>query len=128
MKADFRRLIDKDIADLERFDVPPAPIHLSNSTDPFQEIENTCGHTRYVLEQILAHRQRFTTVTILTKNPLLPVEQGYLDLLRALSSLPADHPRHAHFAAGRLPAAQVQVSLAFWRDDARAAYDPCAQA
>ena len=126
LKKDFCRMIDKDIDDLERYDVPAAPVHLSNSTDPFQELETTCGHTRYTLEQILAHRRRFTTVTILTKNPLLPVRQGYLDLLRALGDLPASHPRHHDFTARRLSGCQIQVSLAFWQDTARAAYDPAA--
>jgi DNA repair photolyase len=125
-KADFCRLVDRDMADLERFGVGPAPIHLSNSTDAFQELERTCGHTRYLLERILRHRRRFTTVTILTKNPLLAVQQGYLDLFRQLIALPSDHPRYADFAAGGLPGLQVHVSLAFWRDEARAVYDPCA--
>ena len=72
-KRFFEKLIDKDMDDLERFDVPAAPVHLSNSTDPFQPLEKQFGHTRYALEQILKHRHRFTTVTILTKNPMLPV-------------------------------------------------------
>ena len=126
LKADFPGLIDEDIRHLEQYDVPPAPIHLSNSTDPFQELERHCGHTRYALEQVLAHRRRFTMVTILTKNPLLAAKQGYLDLFRALSVLPADHPCYGEFSARSLPAFQVQVSMAFWREPPRAAYDPCA--
>ncbi len=70
--------LKKDLADLDDFDVPPA--HLSNSTDPFQPLEKIHGHARLALEGILEHRQRFSTVTILTKNPLLPVQDGYLDL------------------------------------------------
>jgi hypothetical protein len=35
-KNRFEALIQRDVEDLERFGVPPAPIHLSNSTDPFQ--------------------------------------------------------------------------------------------
>ena len=33
-KTDFRRLLLKDLEDLDTFDVPPAPVHLSNSPPP----------------------------------------------------------------------------------------------
>ena len=122
-KQRFEELIDKDIHDLEHFNVPAAPIHLSNSTDPFQPLETTFRHTEYALRQILAHRTRFTTVTILTKNPLMPARLGYLDLLKRLEELPADHPRQREFARRKLPGVMVEVSLAFWQDEARAAYD-----
>ena len=87
-KKDFARLLQHDFADLNVFDVPPAPIHLSNCTDPFQPLEKIHGHARLALEGILEHRHRFSTVTILTKNPLLPVQGGYLDLFRSLGTLP----------------------------------------
>jgi len=118
-KRGFGRLLERDLADLEAFDVPPAPVHLSNSTDPFQPLEQVHGHTRLALEGILAHRHRFTTVTMLTKNPLLPVKLGYLQLLQALGRITPDHPKQAQVT----PPFQVQVSLAFWRDEARRAYD-----
>ena len=123
-KKDFERFITKDMEDLECFDVPPAPVHLSNSTDPFQPLEGTAGHTRLALEQILQHRCRFSTVTILTKSPLLPVERGYLDLFKALGALPDDHPRRNEFAKRQQPGFVMEVSLAFWREEARAHYDP----
>ena len=125
-KRDFQRMIEKDMADLERFDVPPAPVHLSNSTDPFQAMEARAGHARFALEQILAHRHRFTTVTILTKNPLLPVRNGYIDLFKALGVLSSNHRVVSVFADAHLPAFQVEVSLAFWREAARRTYDPMA--
>jgi DNA repair photolyase len=109
VKRDFVRLLEKDIADLERFDVPAAPIHLSNSTDPFQSLEASAGHTRLALQRILDHRRRFTSVVILTKAPQLAVKLGCIDLFLKLNSS----------QAGFL----IEVSLAFWRDDARAAYD-----
>ena len=121
-KRGFERMLKRDLADLESFDVPPAPVHLSNSTDPFQPLEQVHGHTRLALEGILEHRHRFTTVTMLTKNPLLPVKLGYVDLFRALGRFATDHPKRA----GSAPPFQVQVSLAFWRDGARRAYDPAA--
>lgn len=124
-KRGFRKLIDKDMSDLERFDVPPAPVHMSNSTDAFQKhLEVVTRDTLYALEAIALHRRRFTTVTILTKNPLLAAQPVYVDLFKALKTLPPDHPKSSGFA-GR-PAVTVEVSLAFWRDSARGHYDPCA--
>jgi DNA repair photolyase len=123
-KQNFARLIAKDMEDLEVFDVPPAPVYLSNSTDPFQPLEAVAGHTWLALEQILRHRCRFMTVTILTKNPLLPVQQGYLDLFQALGALPNDHSRQSEFAKRQQPGFVTEVSLAFWREEARAHYDP----
>jgi DNA repair photolyase len=128
-KGRFQDMIARDMADLEQFDVPPAPVHLSNSTDPFQPLERTAGHTRIALEQILAHRRRFTSVVLLTRNPLLPVELGYLDLLRALAQSCCRRPRRqdplAESADGHTsPTFFVEVSLAFWREEARQFYDP----
>jgi DNA repair photolyase len=125
-KKDFAKLIYQDMADLEKMNVPPAPVHLSNSTDPFQPLEKLFGHTRFALEQILKHRRRFTTVTILTKNPLLAVELGYIDLFRALSTLPPDHPKHDEFTKNMLPGFVMEVSVAFWRQLVANVYDPCA--
>jgi DNA repair photolyase len=110
VKRDFAGLLQKDLADLERFDVPAAPIHLSNSTDPFQPLEATAGHTQLALREILRHRHRFTSVVILTKNPRLAVELGCTELFVQLTS-----PKAAFF---------IEVSLAFRRDEARQAYDP----
>ena len=126
IKKDFERMIDRDMDDLERFDVPPAPVHLSNSTDPFQPLEAISGHTRYALTQILAHRRRFTSVRILTKNPRMPVQLGYVDLLKKLTELPSGHPFAAKAQQNGFPAFCIEVSLAFWREEARAKYDPCA--
>ena len=122
-KRSFEKLIDKDMDDLECFDVPAAPVHLSNSTDPFQPLEKQFGHTRYALEQILKHRHRFTTVTILTKNPMLPVQLGYIELFKAL----LDHQsNHSVYQDNRRhwPGFVIEVSLAFWQETARVAYAP----
>lgn len=123
-KRDFAKLLAQDLEDLERFNVPPAPVHLSNSTDAFQPLEATTGHTRRALEGVLQQRHRFTTVTILTKNPQLPVALGFLDLFAALANWPSTHKRHAAPAHAGQPAFVVEVSLAFWRPAAAAAYDP----
>ena len=124
VKRDFERQLGKDLDDLEAFDVPPAPVHLSNSTDPFQPLERAHRHTKHSLEQLLRYRSRFTTVTMLTKNPLLPIQDGYLDLFRELTMLPSDHPKYTDFREAGRPAFQVEVSLAFWQESARGFYDP----
>lgn len=123
-KMNFERLLARDIEDLEQFDVSAAPVHLSNSTDPFQPLEAEAGNTKFALEQVLAHRERFTTVVILTKNPLLPVEHGYLGLFRELGTLPQGHPNSEEFRRLGLPAFCVEVSLTFWREEPRSVYDP----
>lgn len=102
IKENFKKLILKDMEELELFNVPTAPVHLSNSVDPFQPLEKRFGHTKYALEQILAHRYQFTTVTILTKNPLMPVQLGYVDLFKQLGKLPADHPKYEEFSKEHL--------------------------
>jgi DNA repair photolyase len=122
-KEHFGRMVQQDAEDLECFDVPPAPVHLSNSTDPFQPLEEKHGHTKIALEQILAHRNRFTTVTILTKNPLLAVRLGYGDLLRRLVDLPPNHPKYERFAQLNEPGFCMEVSLAFWQEEAAKEYD-----
>jgi len=128
IKQDLELLVDKDMEDLERFDVPPAPVHLSNSTDAFQPLEREHGHTRYALERILDHRHRFTSVVMLTKNPLLPVQQGYVDLFRKLGRLPKDHPKHDELDRQERPGFLMEVSLAFWQESSRTVYDPGAPA
>lgn len=123
-KKHFARLLAKDMDDLERFCVPPAPIHISNSTDPFQPVEAITGHTRAALEQILAHRHRFTTVTVLTKNPFLPITHGYAPLLQSLVEIPPGHPKRQEFTNRGLPGLRVEISLAFWKEPARQALEP----
>lgn len=111
-KKDFEIQLCRDLRDFEKFDVPAAPLHISNSTDPFQPLEETHHHARLTLEQVLRHRRRFTTVTILTKNPLLATRPEYLELLQKLA------------ASG--DGATVEVSLAFANDAARKVFDPAA--
>ncbi|MEW6753850.1 MAG: hypothetical protein AB1505_23145 [Candidatus Latescibacterota bacterium] len=123
-KRDYRRLLEKDLTDLEAFGVPPAPVHLSNSTDPHQPLEARTGHARHTLERLLAHRSCFTTVTLITKNPGLAVELGALPLLRALGETPSPDLSASSPEGSPPPGCQVEVSLAFWRDVAAAAYDP----
>lgn len=122
-KPHFERKLTQDLSELDAFELPPAPIHLSNSTDPFQPLERQHGHTRLALEKILAHRHRFTTVTLLTKNPQLAAKLGYLDLLRAHCQVVNPASEAADPSNAKHPPFQVQVSLAFWREEASQAYD-----
>lgn len=119
-KKDFPRLLAADLADLEQFDVPPAPVHISNSTDPFQPLELAARHTLMTLEAVLAHRRRFTTVVILTRNPLLATRPEYLRLLQSLNCSARVPGGQAAVPGG----IQVEVSLAFWREAARTFWDP----
>jgi DNA repair photolyase len=110
-KTDYRRQLLRDLADLDAFDVPPAPAHLANSTDAFQAgMEETHGHALFTLQQLARHRNRFTTITLLTKNPGLLAREAYLDILRGL-----------HHPDGPVV---IEVSLAFWRERIARTYDP----
>jgi hypothetical protein len=110
-KAGFRRLLLKDLQDLDAFDVPPAPVHLSNSTDACQPLETRIGDTLFTLQHLGRFAHRFSTVTLLTKNPALLTRPEYTDALLALNQQ----------VGGRLV---IEVSLAFWREEIAAAYDP----
>lgn len=123
-KQGFSRLLSKDLNDLDFFNVPPAPVHISNSTDPFQPLEKQFGHTMMTLEGLAAHRNRFTSVTLLTKNPGLAARDQYIKIFRVLGELPVNHPYADKLAQSGTPPLQVEVSLAFWRDKARAFWDP----
>ena len=103
-KKDFERKFLADINELSRLEVPSAPLHMSNSTDPLQEnLESRYGHTLYALEKIRDSRDLFTSVVILTKNPSLLCDEPYLSIISNRSFQPFT----------------VQVSCAFWRDDVR---------
>jgi DNA repair photolyase len=123
-KKGFGRMLMRDLDDLDAFDVPPAPVHVSNSTDPFQPLEHHARHTRRVLEALVRRRHRFTTVTVLTKNPLTASRSEYLVALRRLGALPPGHPRAQQSFDAGVPPLRVEVSLAFWRDEVRAALEP----
>lgn len=125
-KRAFGSLLQKDLEDLEQFQVPAAPVHVSNSTDPFQPLELRLGHTKLALEGLLRYRHRFTTVTVLTKNPLMAAQRDYLNLFRRLGDVADDHPAKHFWQDGKRPALQVEVSLAFWREEARAFFDKAA--
>ncbi len=80
-KKAFRADLAKDLEALDAYDVPPAPVHLSNSTDPLQSLERTHRHTLAALGALAGRRHRFTTVTVITKNPARLTEPEYLRAL-----------------------------------------------
>ena len=125
-KNRFRQDLCKDLEALEVYDVPPAPVHLSNSTDPLQPLERRHRHTLFALERLAEHRNRFTTVTLLTKNPVVLMDDRYVDVLRCLNELPPDHPRRPWFEAKGYPPLRVECSLAFFNDEHRRLLDPVA--
>jgi DNA repair photolyase len=125
-KHRFRQDLCKDLEALEAFDVPPAPVHLSNSTDALQPLEQSHRHTLFTLEKLAEHRNRFTTVTLLTKNPAALVEDGYIQVLRRLNWFPTDHPRRGWFEEKGFPPLRLEISLAFVNDEHRRLLDPAA--
>jgi len=123
-KNNFRHLLLKDLADIEKFDVSCTPVHLSNSTDAFGQIEDQFQNSLFVLEKLLEYRHRFSTVTILTKNPATLLCSSYLDTLLALSRLHHSHPRYKSFQDNDLQPLWLEVSLAFWNNKSRELLEP----
>jgi len=125
-KNTFRSDLVKDLDALDAYDVPPAPVHMSNSTDPLQPLELEHRHALYTLEKLAQRRRRFTTVTVLTKNPTVLTDERYLCVLRELSHLPTGHPRRESFERQRHRPLRVECSLAFHNDESRKLLDPAA--
>ena len=108
-KSNFEKKLLEDLKDLEKFNVPVAPLHISNSTDPLQNhLEITYRHTRFALCHIIKNRNQFTSVTILTKNPEMLCDESYLSIIK--------QPEMKPFT--------VQITCAFWRDEARRFFEP----
>ena len=127
-KDNFKKKLLADLAEIEEFNLPPAPLHLSNSTDAFQPLELQQRFALYTLGQLQRYRQYFTSITILTKNPAVLAEPQYLKALKSLASLPAGHQRKDLFNSKAIPALRVEISLAFADDDSAEFYDPGAPA
>lgn len=114
-KSNFRADLLKDLEEIEKFDLPPIPLHLSNSTDAFQPIETEIGNTLFALQQFAKYRKRFSRITILTKNPAIPAREEYLYALKSLLA-----------GKNEVPLLIIECSLAFWNDHARKTFDPAA--
>ena len=108
-KKDFEKILKKDISGLKSLGVPAVPLHMSNSTDLFQEkLESKYRHALLALATILKSRQLFTTVVLLTKNPSMLCLDNYRQLITDTGIQPLT----------------IQVSCAFWNDSARSFYEP----
>ena len=118
----------KDLDSLEMYDVPAAPVHLSNSTDALQPLELEHRDCLFVLQQLAERRHRFTTVTLLTKNPAVLVDERYVNVLHRLNVLFGDHPRSAWFKKHGHSPLRIEISLAFYNDQHRQLLDPAARA
>lgn len=123
-KDNYKSKLLKDLAELEEYDVPPAPVHLSNSTDPLQALELKHKMTLYTLKQLRKYRRFFTSIVILTKNPTLLTEPEYLEALESLVDLPLNHPSKEKFAEKSLPSLRIEASLAFCKEESAELYDP----
>jgi len=106
VKKGFERLLVKDLQELRGRALYPAPIHISNSTDPLQPLEATHRHTLFLLRQIQENREHFTTITMLTKNPTRLCAPEYMEAIKALTSF------------------QVEVTCLVFRDESRRALEP----
>jgi DNA repair photolyase len=122
-KNTFRADLIKDLDALDAYDVLPAPVHMSNSTDAFQPLELEYRHTLYAMERLAERRHRFTTVTLLTKNPVVLTDDRYVEALHRLNRLSADHPRAEWFRQHARPPLRVECSLAFASDESRRLLD-----
>ncbi len=112
-KKNFCKTLVKDIQDLKTFEVPAAPLHMSNSTDPLQAgLEEKHRHTLFTLQNTMDNRDLFTSIVILTKNPKILLGDDYLPIISDPSIKPFT----------------VQVTCAFWRDKIRSFYEPAAPA
>jgi DNA repair photolyase len=123
-KNNFRDDLVKDLDALDDYNVPPAPVHLSNSTDALQRLEIEYRHSLFALEKIAERRHRFTTVTLLTKNPAMVLDERYIDVLHRLNHLPIGHPRREWFNEHGHSPLRIEISLAFWSDAHRQLLDP----
>ena len=108
-KLGFKEKLTKDINEIRRLQVPMAPLHLSNSTDICQEnLETNFRYTLFALKTLAENRRIFSSIALLTKNPKILCEKEYLSILKSPSMKPL----------------VVQITCAYWNDQARAFYEP----
>ncbi|MCP4348573.1 MAG: hypothetical protein GY795_24075 [Desulfobacterales bacterium] len=106
IKKNFKTQLEKDLKEINRLKLHPAPIHISNSTDPLQKLEKKHQHTLFLLEQLQKHRENFSTITMLTKNPALLCEQEYMEIIKSLDNF------------------QVEVTCPFYDEESRRFFEP----
>lgn len=109
-RSKFIERLKQDITDFRSLVMPPGPVHISNSTDPFQEgLEKRFRDTFNTLKILAENKALFSEITILTKNPCLIFEDtGYVD--------------HLELMKDKL---NIEITIPFFRDNYRL-YEPCA--
>jgi len=107
VKKGFRRAFDRSLEAMKALNLPPRHLSMANSTDVLQEkLERTNRHTLYMLSRLVDYRDLFSSFCILTKNPgTLLDDPAYLRAVRELG-------------------VEVQVSIAFWRDETGRRLEP----
>ncbi len=85
-KRNFTERFEKDIRELDQLELPPTPLHFSNSTDPLQEtLERKHQNTLYLLQRLAqGEHHRFQPIRILTRNPSDLLQSEYLKPLLLL--------------------------------------------
>lgn len=84
MKNNFENLLIEDMKEIRELGLNAVPVHISNSTDCCQSIENTYQMLYKVLTLMLEYHESFSSVTLLTKNPELLLQKDYSLLLQEL--------------------------------------------
>ena len=106
VKKGFAARLEKDTAEIINLKLHPAPIHISNSTDPCQPLEEEYGYTLLALKAIRDNRRHFSAITFLTKNPAMLCSDEYLEVVRDLSDF------------------RIEVTCPFFNDDVRQIFEP----
>ena len=105
----FTRTLKRDMEDFRELGMFPGPVHMSNSTDPFQErLEIEYRDTFNALKMLGENKDLFSEVTIVTKNPsfLLIRDPGYLDQVEKMKEN-----------------LTIEITIPFFRDNYRG-YEP----
>ena len=99
VKANFRRSFDRCLVKMNTLRMPARHLSMANSTDILQhDLERQHRHVLFMLQRIRDNRNVFSTVCVLTKAPDVFLDDPvYIECLTEIG-------------------AEVQVSIAFWRD------------
>jgi DNA repair photolyase len=79
-----------DLDDFVRAEMPKGPVHISNSTDPFQaRLEEKYGDTYLTLKLLSEYRAHFSEIIILTKNPglIFNSKKDYVSVLDTIKDI-----------------------------------------
>ncbi len=107
VKKGFRKAFERSLSAMKALNLPPRHLSMANSTDVLQEkLEREHCHTLFMLTRLVDFRDLFSSFCMLTKNPgMLLEDPAYLRAIRELGL-------------------EVQVSIAFWGDEAGKRLEP----